>query len=306
MFKFILYRVLQSIPVLFIIVTLTFVMVRSVPGGPFTQERQVSPQIIERMNEYYGLNDPLPVQYVNYLKNVVLRFDLGPSFRSEGRTVNEMIGESWPVSAQLGALAIVIAFGLGVPAGLIAAIRRNTALDYVPMSAAMVGICLPTFVVGPLLALIFGLHLQWFNVSGWFSWQDRILPALTLGLYYAAYFARLTRGGMLEILNQDFIRTARAKGVSETAVIFKHALKGGLLPVVTFLGPAIAGLLSGSFVVEMVFQIPGLGRHFVNSALNRDYSLVLGTVLFYAVLIIVMNLIADIVQVILNPKLRFE
>jgi oligopeptide transport system permease protein len=157
-----------------------------------------------------------------------------------------------------------------------------------------------------LLALIFGLHLQWFNVSGWFSWQDRILPALTLGLYYAAYFARLTRGGMLEILNQDFIRTARAKGVSETAVIFKHALKGGLLPVVTFLGPAIAGLLSGSFVVEMVFQIPGLGRNFVNSALKRDYSLVLGTVLFYAVLIIVMNLIADIVQVILNPKLRFE
>jgi len=306
MFKFIFQRTLQSIPVLFIIVTVTFLMVRSVPGGPFTQERQVSPQIIERMNAYYGLNDPLPVQYVNYLKNVILRGDLGPSFRNEGRTVNEMIGEAFPVSLQLGGLALLIAIGLGVPAGLIAAIKRNTFLDYGPMSLAMVGICLPTFVVGPLLALVFGLQLGWFNVSGWFSWQDRILPASTLGLYYAAYFARLTRGGMLEVLGQDFIRTARAKGVSETTVIFKHALKGGLLPVITFLGPAIAGLLSGSFVVELVFQIPGLGRHFVNSALNRDYSLVLGTVLFYAVLIIVMNLLADIVQVLLNPKLRFE
>lgn len=306
MFKFIFQRTLQSIPVLFIIVTVTFLMVRSVPGGPFTQERQVSPQIIERMNEYYGLNDPLPVQYATYLKNVILRGDLGPSFRNEGRTVNEMIGEAFPVSLQLGGLALLIAIGLGVPAGLISAIKRNTFLDYGPMSLAMIGICLPTFVVGPLLALVFGLQLGWFNVSGWFSWQDRILPASTLGLYYAAYFARLTRGGMLEVLGQDFIRTARAKGVSETTVIFKHALKGGLLPVITFLGPAIAGLLSGSFVVELVFQIPGLGRHFVNSALNRDYSLVLGTVLFYAVLIIVMNLLADIVQVLLNPKLRFE
>ncbi|HEY8932385.1 MAG TPA: ABC transporter permease subunit, partial [Rariglobus sp.] len=186
------------------------------------------------------------------------------------------------------------------------AVKRNTWIDYVASAFAMIGICVPTFVLGPLLVLVFAIHFGWFNASGWYGWQDRILPSLTLGIVYAAAVARLTRGGMLEVLNQDYIRTARAKGASETRVIFRHALRGGLLPVVSYLGPAIAGILTGSFVIETIFQIPGLGREFVNSAFNRDYTLVLGTVILYAVLIVALNLVVDIVQVWLNPKLKFE
>jgi oligopeptide transport system permease protein len=305
MLSFIYHRILQAIPVLFLIITMTFFMVRLAPGGPFSAERRVSDQILEKMNEQYGLNDSLPVQYLNYWKNM-LKGDLGYSYKYEGRTINEMIGESFPVSLELGFWSLIVAIGLGIPAGVIAAVRRNTWLDYVPMSVSMIGICLPTFVMGPLLALFFGLHLNWFHVSGWFGPDDRVLPALTLGLAYAAYIARLTRGGMLDVLGQDYIRTARAKGLSEMRIVCVHALKGGLLPVVSFLGPAIAGILTGSFVVETIFQIPGLGRHFVNAALNRDYTMVLGTVIFYAVLVIVMNLIVDILQVLLNPRLKFQ
>ena len=305
MTKFVFFRILQTIPVLLVIVAITFFMVRAAPGGPFSGERRVSPQILEKMNEHYGLNDPPLVQFWKYLSKLV-RLDLGPSYKHEGRTVNELIGESFPVSLELGFYALMIALALGMPAGMLAALKQNSMLDYLPMSIAMVGICLPTFVMGPILVLIFGLELGWFHVSGWFTPHDRVLPAMTLGLYYAAYIARLTRGGMLEILSQDFIRTARAKGVPEFQVILKHATKGGLLPVVLFLGPAFAGLISGSFVVETIFQIPGLGRHFVNAAFNRDYTMVLGTVLFYATLLIFMNLLIDIVQVILNPRLKFE
>ncbi len=305
MFRFIFIRFLQTIPVLFIIAVLTFAMSRAAPGGPFSQERRVSPVIIERMNEYYGLADPLPVQFGNYIKNL-LRGDLGPSYRHEGRTVNEIVGGSFPVSLELGMWSLLIALGLGIPVGLLAAVYRNTLLDYVPMSGAMMGICLPTFVMGPLLALVFGLWIGWFNVSGWHTPADRVLPSLTLGLYFGAYVARLTRGGMLEVLSQDYIRTARAKGVPEFMIVYKHALKGGLLPVVAFLGPALAALISGSFVVETIFQIPGLGRHFVNAAFNRDYTMVMGTVLFYATLLIVMNMIVDILQVLLNPRLKYE
>ncbi len=284
---------------------MTFFMVRAAPGGPFSQEKKISPLIKEKMNEHYGLNDQLHVQYFNYLKNLT-HLDLGPSFKHEGRTVNELIKDSFPVSMELGLYGLLIALVIGISAGLIASVKKNSFFDYTPMSIAMIGICLPTFVMGPILALVFGLHLRWFNVSGWFTMADRVLPAMTLGLYYAAYIARLTRGGMLEVLSQDFIRTARAKGVPEHIILFKHCLKGGLLPVISFLGPAFAGLISGSFVVETIFQIPGLGRHFINAAFNRDYTMVLGTVLFYATLIILMNLIVDIIQVLLNPKLKFE
>ena len=332
MFKFIFIRLLQLIPVLIVIITLTFVMVRSVPGGPFSAERKVSEHVLEKLNEHYGLNDPLYVQYFRYLKNVCpkklnlsaltkfdlkegLGIDLGPSFRYEGRTVNELIAESFPVSFQLGFFAILLALLIGIPAGTIAALNKNTTWDYAPMSMAMFGICLPSFVLGPLFALIFGLWLDWFPVSGWrapggFHWMDnapyRVLPVVTLSLYYAAGLARLTRGGMLEVLNQDYIRTARAKGLSTWIVTSKHALRAGLMPVISYLGPVIAGVLSGSFIIEMIFQIPGLGRHFINAASNRDYTLVLGTVLFYASLIIILNLIVDIVMVLMNPKLKFE
>ncbi|MCW5548770.1 MAG: ABC transporter permease subunit [Opitutaceae bacterium] len=305
MFRFIARRLLETIPVLLVIITATFFMIRFVPGGPFTAEKAVTPEILRNLEAHYGLDQPLHRQYFNYLGDL-LRGDLGPSFKYANRTVNEIIFDKLPVSLELGAWSLLVALCLGLPLGTIAAIRRNSFLDYLCSGFGMVGICIPTFVMGPLLALLFGIHLQWVNVSGWYGPADRILPALTLGFVYAAYVARLTRGGMLEVLNQDYIRTARSKGASELRVIFKHALRGGLLPVVSFLGPAIAGILTGSFVIETIFQIPGLGREFVQSAFNRDYTLVLGTVILYATLIIFLNLVVDVVQVWLNPKLKFE
>ena len=305
MLRFIVRRLLETIPVLLIIVTATFFMIRFVPGGPFTAERAVTPEILRNLEAHYGLDKPLLQQYLNYLGDL-LRGDLGPSFKYPNRTVNEIIADKLPVSLELGLLSLVVALIFGLTLGIVAAVRRNSILDYLCSSAAMTGICVPTFVLGPLLVLGFAIHFRWFNASGWYSSIDRVLPAATLGLVYSAYIARLTRGGMLEVLNQDFIRTARAKGASELRVIFRHALRGGLLPVVSFLGPAIAGILTGSFVIETIFQIPGLGREFVNSAFNRDYTLVLGTVILYAGLIITLNLVVDVVQVWLNPKLKFE
>ncbi len=305
MLRFVLRRLLQTIPVMLCIITATFFMVRFVPGGPFTAEKAIPPEILRNLEAHYGLDQPLWKQYAIYLGSLA-RGDLGPSFKYTNRTVNEIIGEKLPVSLELGAWALLIALLIGVPLGILAAVRRNTWLDYVCSAVGMIGICVPTFVLGPLLALAFGIYLQWLNVSGWYGPADRILPAATLGFVYAAYLMRLTRGGMLEVLSQDFIRTARAKGASELRIIFKHALRGGLLPVVSFLGPAIAGILTGSFVIETIFQIPGLGREFVNSAFNRDYTLVLGTVILYAGLIVVMNLVVDVVQVWLNPRLKFE
>jgi oligopeptide transport system permease protein len=324
MLRFIARRILETVPVLFIIVTGAFFMIRLVPGGPFTAEKAVPPEVQRNLDAYYHLNDPLWKQYVDYLWDLCPKrfhplalaqgpdlkaafgIDLRPSFRYANRTVNEIIAEKLPVSLELGLLSLGVALGLGLTAGVIAAVKRNTWVDYVASALAMTGICVPTFVMGPLLVLFFAIKLGWFNASGWYSPIDRVLPSLTLGFVYAAYIARLTRGGMLEVLHQDYIRTARAKGASEARVIFRHALRGGLLPVVSFLGPAIAGILTGSFVIEMIFQIPGLGREFITSAFNRDYNLVLGTVLLYAVFVILLNLAVDVLQVWLNPKLRFE
>lgn len=305
MFRFVARRLLQTIPVLFVIITATFFMVRFVPGGPFTGEKTIPPEILRNLEAHYGLDQPLWRQYATYLGKIV-RGDLGPSFKYTNRTVNEIIAQKLPVSLELGALALVVALLVGLPLGVLAAVRRNSWLDYLASSVGMLGICVPTFVLGPLLVLFFAIHLGWVNASGWYDPIDRVLPALTLGLVYAAYVMRLTRGGMLEVLNQDYIRTARAKGASETRVVLRHALRGGLLPVIAFLGPAVAGILTGSFVIETIFQIPGLGREFVNSAFNRDYTLILGTVILYASLIVVCNLVVDVVQVWLNPKLKFE
>ena len=306
MLRFIARRFLETIPVLFVILTATFFMIRFVPGGPFTAEKAVTPEVMRNLQKAYDLDKPLWQQYAGYLRKVVLHADLGPSFKYPNRTVNEIIADKLPVSLELGLISLIIALAVGLTLGVLAAINRNTWIDYLCSSVAMVGICVPTFVLGPLLVLIFAIHFGWFNASGWYTPIDRVLPSLTLGCVYAAYIARLTRGGMLEVLNQDYIRTARAKGASEVRVIFHHALRGGLLPVVSFLGPAIAGILTGSFVIETIFQIPGLGREFVNSAFNRDYTLLLGTVILYAALLIGLNLVVDIVQVWLNPKLKFE
>lgn len=303
MFRFIINRLLQAIPTIWVIITITFFFVINAPGDPFSQEKELRAETKLLLLEYYGLDQPQFVQYLTYLKRLA-SFDLGPSYKQEGRTINEIIAEAFPVSLELGLLAMSVALLIGVPAGVIASSRKNTALDYAPMSFAMVGICMPTFVIGPILGLVLGVWMGWFNVAGWFSWQDRILPAITLGLAYAAYIARLTRVGMLESLSQDYIRTAYAKGLAEKTVVLKHALRGGIMPVLSYLGPAMAGMISGSFVVETVFQIPGLGRHFVDGALNRDYSMILGTTIFYAALIIGANLVVDIVHTLLDPKLR--
>jgi len=338
MVRYILRRFLATIPVLLVIATATFFMLRLVPGGPFTAEKAVSKEILRNLEAHYGLDKPLHRQYVDYLwgitpkrfapwrlfsyedrdrdgrKELLADLDLeasfgirlGPSFKYPNRTVNEIISDKLPASLELGLWALSVALALGLPLGIVAAMRKNTVIDYAASTVAMVGICIPSFVMGPLLVLIFALRLPWFNASGWYFPADRVLPAFTLGLVYAAYIARLTRGGMLEVLNQDYIRTARAKGASELRIVLRHALRGGLLPVVTFLGPAIAGIISGSFVIESIFQIPGLGREFVTAAFNRDYTLVIGTVLLYATLILLLNLLVDIAQVWLNPRLKFE
>jgi oligopeptide transport system permease protein len=231
--------------------------------------------------------------------------DFGPSFRYPGRSVSEMILTGLPVTFELAFYAIVFAAFLGLIAGIVAAVKKNTVLDYIPMAIAMLGICMPTFLLGPLLVLIFGLNLEIMPVSGWDTLPgDKVLPAITLGAAYAAYIARLSRGGMLETLNQDYVRTARAKGLSEFKVVMVHAIRGGLIPVLAFLGPAIAGLIGGSFVVETIFQIPGLGRFYVEAAFNRDYTMILGTTIFFSVLIIFFNLLSDIAVAIFNPQAR--
>ena len=284
---------------------LTFFMIRFVPGGPFTAEKAVTPEILRNLEAHYGLDKPLWRQYADYLGSLA-KGDLGPSFKYPNRTVNEIIADKLPVSAELGALAILLALVLGISLGTLAAVFRNTWIDYAASGFGLLGISVPTFVVGPLLVLACAIQLGWFNASGWYGPSDRVLPTLVLGFAYAAPISRLTRGGMLEILGQDFIRTARAKGASEWRIVTRHALRGGLLPVVSYLGPAVAGILTGSFVIETIFQIPGIGREFVNSAFNRDYTLVLGTVILYAVLIMALNLVVDVVQAWLNPKVRLE
>ena len=304
MLQLIFKRLLVALPVLIIVASLTFFLVRLAPGGPFDSEKAVSPQVLKNLNEVYNLNAPLHEQYFDYMANA-LTGDFGPSFRYPGRSVSEMILTGLPVTFELAFYAIVFAAFLGLIAGIVAAVKKNTALDYIPMAIAMLGICMPTFLLGPLLVLIFGLNLEIMPVSGWDTLPgDKVLPAITLGAAYAAYIARLSRGGMLETLNQDYVRTARAKGLSEFKVVMVHAIRGGLIPVLAFLGPAIAGLIGGSFVVETIFQIPGLGRFYVEAAFNRDYTMILGTTIFFSALIIFFNLLSDIAVAIFNPQAR--
>ena len=303
MTRFVVRRLFGMVPVLWVIVTLVFFMIRLAPGGPFDAERNVPDEVLANLKAYYHMDAPLYRQYFDYL-GALTRGDLGPSFKNASYSVNELIALGFPVSFELGLYALLIALAIGLAAGIVASLKPNTMQDYAPMSLAMLGICIPTFVLGPLLVLVFGLWLGLLPVSGWEGASYKILPAITLGAAYAAYIARLSRGGMLEILSQDFIRTARAKGLTEARVVLHHALKGGLQPVVSFLGPAAAGLLTGSFVVETIFQVPGLGRFFVQAAFNRDYTMILGTVLFYAVLILLFNLAADVVQAWMDPRLR--
>ena len=306
MLKFLLSRIAQAVPVLLVVVTATFFIVHAAPGGPFSADKAVPPEVIEALEAQYKLDQPVWRQYISYLGDI-LRGDFGPSFKYPGRSVNELIMAGIPITAELAFYAMLVALGIGILSGVGAAMRPNTLQDYAPMTLAMIGICMPSFLLGPLLVLVFGIELEMVPVSGWGDIPgDKILPSITLGTGYAAFIARLSRGGMLEILSQDFIRTARAKGLSERTVIIKHALKGGLIPVIAFLGPAFAGLLAGSFVVETIFQIPGIGRFYVQAAFNRDYTLILGMTIFLSTLIIIFNLISDLISIWLNPKLRDE
>ena len=306
MWRFIGFRVLQSIPVILVVITVTFFLVRLAPGGPFSAEKAVIPEVKAALEAQYGLNLPMFQQYLAYLGDLA-HGDLGPSFKYPGRSVNELIAAGFPVTAELGLYALLVAIGIGGIAGVVASLRPNTAQDYVPMSVSMIGICVPSLLMGPILILVFGIYLEWLPVSGWGDIPgDKILPAITLGSTYAAYIARLSRAGMLEVMSQDYIRTARAKGLPEWQVVVRHALRGGMIPVVAFLGPAFAGLLSGSFVVETIFQIPGLGRFYVQAAFNRDYTMILGATVFLAVLIVVFNLLSDILAAWMNPRLRSQ
>lgn len=282
---------------------LSFLLVRLAPGSPFASERELPPQTVEALNRAYGLDQPLPVQFVRYLRGV-MRGDFGPSLSRPGRSVTEVIVSALPTSLSLGVLSLLYALVVGLGLGVLAAVRPNGPGDHLSMFLALVGLCVPAMVMGPVLGLIFSLHLEWLPLMGWDEWMARILPVITLGSVYAAYIARLARGGMLEELSQDYIRTARAKGLPETTVILRHALRGGLLPVVSFLGPAAARLFTGAFVVEQIFQIPGLGRIIVNAALGRDQFVVLGCVLVIGAMMILFNTLVDVALAALNPRIR--
>ncbi len=304
MTKFILRRIAISIPVIFLVATTTFFIMRLAPGGPFMSERAIPPEILANLQAKYGLDQPLWVQYGRYLQNLA-QFDLGPSYKYPERTVNEIIAEGFPVSLQLGLSALAFALFLGIPGGVLAAFKHGGIIDRLTMSVIVVGISVPTFVLGPLFVFVFALTLYWFPPALWGTWDQMVLPAVTLGLPYSVYIARLTRAEMLEVLSQDYIRTARAKGASEFRILWKHALNGALLPVVSFLGPAVADITTGSIVVEKIFAIPGLGRYFVESAFSRDYTMVLGTVVFYATLLIVANLVVDLMYRFLDPRIEY-
>ena len=304
MIQLIFKRLLTYIPVLLVVVIITFLMIHAAPGGPFDAERVTSPEIIEKLNEAYDLDKPIHVQIYNYLLNAI-QGDFGPSFKYPGRSVSELIMSGLPTTIELAMYSIIFALFLGVISGLVASLNPGKILDIIPMSISLLGICIPSIILGPILVLIFGIWYEVLPVYGWGDNPgDKILPTITLGTAYAAIFARLTRGGMLEILGQDFIRTARAKGLPELRIIFVHALRGGILPVISFLGPAIAGLLAGSFVVETIFQINGVGRFYVQAAFNRDYTMILGTSILFTFMTLTFVLISDIIASFLNPTLR--
>ena len=303
--RYLISRFLQSLFALFCIITVTFFLARLIPGSPFLDEKAIPAHILEQTKEKFGFDKPLIEQFGIYL-NSLLAGDLGPSFGNKGYSVREIISQSWPVSALIGAVGLALALLIGIPFGVFAAANANTRIDYLLMTVAMLGICLPTFVIGPLLGHWLGLKLDWFDVMGFENSSAWMLASLTLGLYYSAYIARLTRGSMLDVLAQDFVRTAAAKGVSRLSVLFKHAFRGGISPVVAYLGPALASIIAGSFVVETIFGLPGLGQHFVKAVTNRDYPLIQGTVTVLATLVLTMNFIVDMVQVWLDPRAKLK
>jgi oligopeptide transport system permease protein len=294
------------VPTLFVIVTIAYFLMRAAPGGPFDSDRVLPPAIEKNVLAAYNLDLPLWQQYLKYVGGL-LQGDFGPSFRVRDFTVAELIVSGFPASLQVGGLAILLAIVIGISLGAFAALRQNTAADYAVMGVAMTGIAVPNFVMAPLLTLVFGVYLSLLPVAGWGdgSFANKILPVVALALPQIAYIARLTRGSMVEVMNANYVRTARAKGLRERLVVVRHSLKGALLPVVSYLGPATAAVITGSVVIESIFGIPGIGRYFIEGALNRDYTLVMGVMVFYAVLIILLNLVVDLLYAVLDPKVRY-
>ncbi len=299
-------RLIGLIPTLLVLITIAFFLIRLAPGGPFDSEKILPPEIRANLDAKYHLDEPLIQQYFRYLGQIVT-LDFGPSFQYKDWTVNELIAQGFPVSMTIGGLAMMLAFFLGTLIGIVAAMRQNSAVDYSLMGVAMLGVSIPNFVVAPLLILVVAVYAGWLPAGGWdWSVQRMVLPVITLALPAIAYIARLTRGSMIEILHSNYIRTARAKGLPEYLVISRHALKPALLPVISFMGPATAGLITGSVVIERIYSIPGLGSYFVQGALNRDYTLVMGVVIFYGVIIILLNFIVDILYAWMNPRIRYN
>ena len=307
MLRYITLRLLGAIPTMLLIITAAFFLMRVAPGGPFASERALPPEIEARILAHYKLDLPLWQQYLDYLRHILVG-DFGPSFRVRDFTVFELLKTGFPVSLKLGVLALIVAAVFGIGAGIAAALRQNTRLDYLVMSSAMTGIAIPNFVMAPLLTLVLGVYLSWLPVGGWNdgALRNMILPITALALPKIAYIARLTRGSMVETLRADYVRTARAKGLRARLVVMRHALKGALLPVVSYLGPAAAAIITGSVVIESIFDLPGIGRYFIQGALNRDYTLVMGAVIVYAGLIISLNLLVDIAYGFLDPKVRYD
>ncbi len=303
MITFILRRILLMVPTLVVIATLTFTLVRLAPGGPFMSEKDIPAQARQELMHRYGLDRPLHEQYFTFLGNAA-RLDFGPSYKYPDREVRDILWQGFTVSAELGGWALLLALLIGIPVGIFAAVKQNETADFVAMTAALAGVSIPNFVLAPVLVLVFSLTLLWLPAALWTGPASRVLPVLALSVSYVAYIARLTRAGMLEVLRQDYIRTARAKGLSERVVVLKHALKLGILPVVSYLGPAAARIIMGSIVIEQVFAIPGLGRYLVVGAVNRDYTLVLGVVLFYASFLLVLNLLVDLGYHALDPRVE--
>ena len=307
MFGFIVRRILWAVPVILVISIISFALMHAVPGNPFDQnpDKPLPPTIVERLSSYYNLDESVPKQYLDYAINV-LKGDLGPSYQYRDRTVNMIIARNFPVSLKLGLLGLSVALVIGVPLGIVSALRQNTAVDYFAMFFAISGVSVPAMTMGPLLIWIFALQLGILPVARWGSWQQAILPMITLGIGGAAILARLTRASMLQVIREDYIRTARAKGVSERMVTIKHALRNALIPVVTVLGPMLAGIVTGSMIVERIFAIPGMGRFYVDAVSARDYPVIMGMTLVYAVLLVTANLIVDITYSWIDPRIRIE
>lgn len=307
MFAYVVRRLLSAIPTLFIIVALAFFMMRIAPGGPFDGQRRLPPEIERNMKAAYDLDKPITVQFIKYLRGV-LKGDFGPSFKNKDFSVAELIHIGWPVSVRLGLTALSLAAIIGLLLGTFAALRQNSAADFLTMSAAMIGITIPAFVIAPLAILVFAVWLHWLPAGDWANGEisHLVLPVATLMLPQIAIISRLSRGSMLEVLRSNFVRTAHAKGLPGWKIMWRHVFRAGLLPLVSYLGPAAAGLMTGSLVIEQIFGLPGIGRYFVEGAINRDYTLVMGVVIIYAVLILVLNLVADIAYGWLDPKVRYD